>query len=157
MNRFDKLKAFVAENKSGSRYHKICDGLTRVRVLKNLNEDELDFYSDGYHKIDEVHFVDCEDRKTCPVCAVLRTLWDPNDPEKQRLYREVKRIERHQFQVALLTNDGRDLSKEVAVMITLPKTAMDLILAECLDQGFEPSERDLVIVKKSKGGVYDFT
>lgn len=132
------------------RIFKVKNGTQRVRILPNINEEELDFIKDYQVKINEKIYVDAVDRSSAVVKAVA-DIWSDTNQVRQNIYRSLKPIERYQVQVVLLSEDGTEVVDPLPKLMALPKTAMAIIFDAITEGEFDLTERDLIVKRSGTG------
>ena len=135
------------------------DGEQRVRILPPKNENDLMFLADGFHIISQSYYQDCKDPGSCPVCKMLKRLWDSSDEVRKATYRTMKRKKRFTYQIILLNDDG-SIKDRTPKLYTVPKKIHDKILGYVIDNDEDITDvdegRDFVIVRK-KGEFFDYS
>ncbi len=144
----------VSEKKAGIDWDEVTFkapmGDTRVRIIPNVNSEELFFLGDGYHVLTPNYYADC-DGANCPICSTLKKLWSDDDITRKSVYRTIKRKARFTYQVVLLNDDG-SVATRTPKLFLAPKTLHDIILEKAFND-LDVTEMDLII-RKEQGSPY---
>ena len=163
----EKLKKWAEDSKSKgfdsfdweTKTFKMSEGKQLVRILPPKDEGIM-FLADGYHIMSSKYYQDCKDPKECPVCKLLRVLWQDDDTARKATYRELKRRKRFTYQIVLLNDDGTPVDG-VAKLWTAPKTVHDIVLAYVMEKDSDVTDleegRNFMVVKKKGSDFFDYS
>jgi len=110
------LKAKLQELQTGqradpdflSKFVKLEEGETSVRILPAAEGEENFFTETGLHRINRknIHCPQYVENKPCPICFYIRKLWDSGSEENIALARKIKRRKRYYFNVIVREEKG---------------------------------------------------
>ena len=163
----EKLKTWAENSKSKGfnsfdwekHTFKASEGSQLIRIMPP-KDGGLMFLADFYHIMSSKYYQSCRGTDECPVCKLLKVLWQDDDTARKATYRELKKRSRFTYQVCLLNDDGSPVDG-VMKLWAAPKTVHEIILGYVIENDDDVTDleegRNFMVIKKKGSDFFDYS